>query len=73
MRQLVDTHAHICDPVFDDDRSEVLARAGDVGITAIIAVAEDLSDARKNISTQEVMEAVLENSQTLYSNIFRRF
>jgi len=27
----------------------------------------------KNISTQEVMEAVLENTQTLYSNIFRRF
>jgi TatD DNase family protein len=49
MRQLVDTHAHICDPVFDDDRSEVLERAADVGITAIIAVGEDLSDARKNI------------------------
>ena len=49
MRQIVDTHAHICDPVFDDDRSEVLARAGDAGITAIIAVGEDLSDARKNI------------------------
>jgi TatD DNase family protein len=49
MRQIVDTHAHICDPVFDDDRSEVLARAKDAGITAVIAVGEDLSDARKNI------------------------
>ena len=49
MRQIVDTHAHICDPVFDDDRNEVLERAGDAGITAVIAVAEDLSDARKNI------------------------
>ncbi len=49
MQQIIDTHAHICDPVFDDDRSEVLAKAGDVGITAVIAVGEDLSDARKNI------------------------
>ena len=49
MRQIIDTHAHICDPVFDDDRNEVLERAGDAGITAVIAVAEDLSDARKNI------------------------
>ena len=49
MQQIIDTHAHICDPVFDDDRSEVLARAGDAGITAVIAVGEDLSDARKNI------------------------
>jgi TatD DNase family protein len=24
MRQIVDTHAHICDPVFDEDRSQVL-------------------------------------------------
>ena len=28
-RQIVDTHAHICDPVFDEDRSDVLERAGD--------------------------------------------
>ena len=49
MRQIVDTHAHICDPVFDEDRSKVLERAADAGITAIIAVGEDLADARKNI------------------------
>ena len=49
MRRIVDTHAHICDPVFDEDRSEVLERAGNAGITAVIAVGEDLADARKNI------------------------
>jgi len=49
MRQIIDTHAHICDPVFDEDRSEVLERAEDAGITAVIAVGEDLSDARKNM------------------------
>ena len=49
IHQIVDTHAHICDPMFDDDRDEVLKRAGDNGITAVIAVGENLSDARKNI------------------------
>jgi TatD DNase family protein len=49
MQQIIDTHAHICDPVFDEDRSEVLERAGAAGIAAIIAVGENLSDGHKNI------------------------
>jgi TatD DNase family protein len=47
--KLVDGHAHICDPVFDNDRSEVLAHAREVGVRAIVAVGEDLGDARKNV------------------------
>ena len=42
-------HAHICDPGFDKDRAEVLARARKAGVDAIIAVGENLSDARKNL------------------------
>ena len=47
--ELVDTHAHICDPVFDLDRAVVLDRAGAVGVTAIVAVGENLADARRNV------------------------
>ncbi|MBZ5498260.1 MAG: TatD family hydrolase [Acidobacteriia bacterium] len=47
--RLVDTHAHLCDPVFDTDRTEVLDRAREVGMAAVIAVGEDLKDAEKNI------------------------
>ncbi|MGD2186245.1 MAG: TatD family hydrolase [Desulfobacterales bacterium] len=47
--RLVDVHAHICDPGFDNDRSVVLERARRVGVEAIIAVGENLADARKNI------------------------
>ena len=47
--KIVDTHAHICDAVFDTDRDGVLKNAVDAGITAIIAVGEDLSDAKLNI------------------------
>lgn len=47
--KLVDVHAHICDPGFDKDRAEVLERARKAGVAAIIAVGENLSDARKNL------------------------
>jgi len=47
--RIVDTHAHICDPVFDPDRAEVLARAEAAGVAAVIAVSEDMNDAKKNI------------------------
>ena len=50
---LVDTHAHICDPVFDPDRSQVLMRAEEAGVSAIIAVGEDLDDAEKNLELAE--------------------
>jgi len=47
--ELVDTHVHLCDSVFDSDRTDVLARARAAGITAVIAVGENLADARKNL------------------------
>ncbi len=46
--KLVDVHAHICDPGFDKDRAEVLERARRAGVDAIVAVGENLADARKN-------------------------
>ena len=48
--KLVDTHAHICDPSFDGDRDAVLERARKAGVNAIIAVGENLTDARKNLA-----------------------
>jgi TatD DNase family protein len=50
---MIDTHAHICDPAFDRDRAEVLKRAGRAGVDVIIAVGENLSDARKNLELAE--------------------
>ena len=46
---MIDGHAHICDPVFDADRQAVLESARQAGVTAIIAVGENLSDALKNL------------------------
>jgi len=47
--KIVDTHTHICDSSFDVDRGEVLNRAAEAGVGAVIAVGEDISDARRNI------------------------
>ena len=47
--RIVDAHAHLCDPVFDTDRTGVIRRAQAAGVGAIIAVGEDLSDAKRNI------------------------
>jgi TatD DNase family protein len=46
---IVDTHAHLCDPVFDGDRAAVLERARAAGIGAVVIVGEDLSDAGRNV------------------------
>ncbi len=46
---LCDTHAHVCDPSFDGDRDDVLARACRAGVERIIAVGENLADARRNL------------------------
>lgn len=46
---LVDTHAHLCDPVFDPDRTQVLERARRAGLGAVVAVGENLADARRTM------------------------
>jgi TatD DNase family protein len=50
---LVDTHAHLCDTAFEQDLSEVLERARRAGVAAIIAVGENLDDARMNFDLAE--------------------
>jgi TatD DNase family protein len=49
MPKIVDTHTHICDTAFDTDRGEVLKKAAEAGVGAILAMGEDMADARRNI------------------------
>ncbi|MCU0604573.1 MAG: TatD family hydrolase [Desulfobacterales bacterium] len=46
---LIDTHAHLCAPEFDDDLGAVLSRARAAGVAAVIAVGETLADAARNL------------------------
>ncbi len=47
--KIIDTHAHICDSAFDEDRGDVLKRAAKAGVGAIIGLGEDMADARRNL------------------------
>jgi TatD DNase family protein len=58
MIPLVDTHAHLCDPVFQPDLQAVLERALRADVKAIIAVGENLVDARRNLSMAETFPAI---------------
>lgn len=49
MKLLVDTHAHLCDRIFDPDRDAILERAQRAGVSAVISVGENLSDAERNM------------------------
>ena len=66
--KLIDTHAHICDEVFDADRGEVLARASKAGVGAVIAVGENISDAFKTMELAAV-HPVLKPAAGLYPTI----
>lgn len=46
---MYDTHAHLCDPAFDDDRPQVIDRARAAGVEGVLAVGEDLRDAAVNL------------------------
>jgi TatD DNase family protein len=47
MQAVIDTHAHMADPIFDADRPEVLARAEAAGVRPVIMVSESLRDAAR--------------------------
>jgi TatD DNase family protein len=65
---VTDVHAHICDPDFDHDRAAVLARARSAGVGAIVAVGENIADARKNLELAAV-HPILKVAAGLYPTI----
>jgi TatD DNase family protein len=46
---LIDTHAHLCDSAFDEDRSLVLKRAREAGVAAVLCVSENLAEGERNL------------------------
>ncbi len=53
MIELFDTHAHLSDKRFDDDRDEVVSRLNDAGVTLVCDVACDLRDVSATASLVE--------------------
>lgn len=57
--QIIDTHTHLYDPVFRNDRSNVLVESREAGIIGIISVSESLKDAEVNLKLSEVHPELL--------------
>jgi TatD DNase family protein len=45
----IDTHAHLADAEFDRDRGEVMKRATEMGVAAVVSVSETMADAVRNL------------------------
>jgi TatD DNase family protein len=45
--EFVDSHAHLADPAFDDDRDAVVERAVQAGASAVVCIGESLAAARR--------------------------
>lgn len=45
MTEFIDSHAHLADPAFDDDRDAVITRARQTGAQAIVCIGESLAAA----------------------------
>jgi TatD DNase family protein len=56
---MIDTHAHLADAVFRNDRGIVLARARENGVRAVISVGETLSDSRLNLKLAAIHPEIL--------------
>ncbi|MBR2697490.1 MAG: TatD family hydrolase [Clostridia bacterium] len=63
--RLFDTHCHIADPRFDDDRAEVIRRFLDAGVRRALVVA----DPREEIPNEERVFALVDQHDFLYGAI----
>jgi len=50
---MIDTHAHVHDHKYDDDRDAMLARAHAAGVEAIVTIGCDVDDSRRALETAE--------------------
>ncbi|NQT25303.1 TatD family hydrolase [candidate division KSB1 bacterium] len=62
---IIDTHTHLADPVFDQDRQEVLDRARQAGVSHVFLVSETLEEAMQNLELSRA-NAMLKSLAGLY-------
>ncbi len=55
---LIDTHCHLTMPQYDTDRTDVINRARDTGISHIITIGTDIEDSRRAIALAQEYEFI---------------
>lgn len=63
---MFDTHAHLCDAAFAPDLAAVIERATDAGVEQILAVGEDLADAKRNLELAAQFPGVVRAAAGLF-------
>lgn len=58
MTEYFDSHCHLTDAAFRDDREAVFRRASDAGVTRLVTIASDVSDAEAAVALTEGREGV---------------
>lgn len=66
---LMDTHTHLADASFDEDREAVIARAVQAGIERILVVSETLEDARDVLRITKKYPEALEPALGLFPTV----
>ena len=66
---LIDTHAHLCDSVFDEDRAAVLERALQAGVVAVVSVSETVVDLEKNLELASQAPEIVRPAAGLFPTI----
>ena len=63
---MFDTHAHLCDAAFAPDLAAVIGRATEAGVEQILAVGEDLADAKRNLELAAQFPGVVRAAAGLF-------
>ena len=58
MTTFIDTHAHLYDERYDDDRAEMIARAAEAGVTQIISMGDTMAASAQVVADAEQYPAL---------------
>ena len=53
MMTFIDTHAHLYDERYDDDRAEMIARAAEAGVAQIISMGDTMAASAQVVADAE--------------------
>ena len=69
MIALADTHAHLSDESFDADRSDVLDRARERGVSAVVSVSENVNDFRRTLEISRCFPDIVRPAAGLFPTV----
>jgi TatD DNase family protein len=69
----IDSHAHLADPAFDEDRDQVIARARQAGARAILAIGESIGAADRAVEISAAYPGFVHHTAGIHPHDAARF